>query len=50
MNKKVYDPFTKMNKKQLAGMGEVEPFSRNLKKKEKKSAGNFLHLPTKKAS
>jgi len=36
MSKKIYDPFAKMSKKQLEQMGELESFSRNLKKKETK--------------
>jgi len=36
MSKKIYDPFSKMSKKQLEQMGELESFSRNLKKKKKK--------------
>ena len=48
MNKKIYDPFEKMNKKQLSKMLEVDVKSRNLKDKVK-SVGNFLHIqPTKK--
>jgi len=35
MSKKIYDPFDKMNKKQLEEMGELDSFSRNLKKREK---------------
>jgi len=34
MSKRVYDPFAKMSKKQLEQMGELESFSRNLKKKD----------------
>lgn len=50
MNKKIYDPFEKMNKKQLSQMVEVDAQSRNLKDKVK-SAGNFLHIqPAKKVS
>ena len=50
MNKKIYDPFEKMNKKQLSRMAAIDADSRNLKEKEKKGAGNFLHLQDKKVS
>ena len=50
MNKKIYDPFEKMTKKQLSKMVDIDADSRNLE--DKKSAGNFLHIQTtnKKAS
>ncbi len=51
MNKKIYDPFKKMNKKQLSQMASIDADSRNLKDKKENGAGNFLHIHSdKKAS